>query len=496
MANKKVVRYTLVKHKWPDEIEAERKRKRKIAGIVAICVLCFFGGFGINAIYHAGSIANDATFSRLSEVYSIMSNKFYFGKDMEDFNSTLIDGAINGMVSAGEDIHTMYMDANLSETFTSSMEGSFVGIGVQYYEQTKDVFVITRVYKNSPAQEAGLMKGDQIYSINGTICENMDADKVKSLITGDSGSTVEIELVREGEHIKKTVERREIQDTVYSEINGETATLELTTFAETSGEEVGKHLKDIKEQGCKNLILDLRDNTGGYLTAAQQISSYLLKDEQVIFKEEDKDGNVKDYMTRSDLPHYEFNKIIVLVNGETASAAEVLTAALKETVDATVVGVKTYGKGTVQMPLAFNDGSMLKYTIAEWLTPSGEKINEKGIEPDVEVTLDPALTTGVPQLGEDETYAGDTVNIAAKSVQIYLKFLGYNVDRSDEYFSPTSSLALKQYQSDKGIDATGSINADTINSLLSSVSLKYHEDQDNLDVQMKKAVELANGNGN
>lgn len=496
MADKKVVRYKLVKHKWPDEIEAEQRKKKKRIFVVIACVLCFLAGFGIESIYSSSRIGADPKFSRLSEVYNIMSNKFYFGKDMEDFNNKLITGAINGMVSAGEDMHTMYMDADLSASFTSSMEGSFVGIGVQFYEQTKDVFVVTRVYKGSPAEEAGLMKGDRIYAINGTICENMTADEVKNLITGDSGSSVTLELIRESEHLEKKVERREIQDTVYSEIAGKTATLELTNFAETSGSEVGKHLKDISEKGCTSLILDLRDNTGGYLVAAQQIASYLLSEKQVIFKEENQDGKTKDYMTRSDLPHYTFEKIIVLVNENTASAAEVLTAALKENVNAKIVGVKTYGKGTVQIPLAFNDGSMLKYTIAEWLTPSGDNINKKGIEPDEVVELHKALTTGVPQLKEDEVYAGDSVNPAAKAVQVYLQFLGYAADRNDEYFSPASSQALKQYQTDKGLEGTGNINADTINALLSSVSLKFHEEEADLDLQMKKAVELADGNGN
>lgn len=496
MADKKVVRYKLVKHKWPDEVEAQRSKKRRRITVVAACVICFFIGFGIESIYSSGSVMSDPKFSRLSEVYTLMNDKFYFGKDIDEFSDKLINGAINGMVGAGEDQHTMFMDADLSASFTSSMEGSFVGIGVQFYEQTEDVFVVTRVYKGSPAEEAALMKGDQIYAINGTICENMDADKVKELITGETGSTVALEIVREGEHIEKTVERREIQDTVYSEINGKSATLELTTFAESSGNEVGKHLKDISDQECTSLILDLRDNTGGYLNAAQQIASYLLPDNTVIFKEENKDGKTEDYKTRSDLPHYSFEKIIVIVNSNTASAAEVLTAALKENLNATTVGVKTYGKGTVQVPLPFNDGSMLKYTIAEWLTPNGDKINKKGIEPDVVVELDSAITMGVPQLKEDEVFKGDSVNVAAKSVQLYLKFLGYAVDRDDEYFSPVSSNALKQYQSDKGLEASGDINADTINSLLSSVSLKYHEEEADLDLQMKKAVELANGNGN
>lgn len=491
MPEKKVVQYKLVRHKWPDELHAQRVKRMRIAGVMAACILCFAGGFGVSIVYNKSSVISDPTFSRLSEVYSIMSNKFYFGKEQDDFNQKLIDGAVEGMVKAGGDTHTMYMDQDQSTNFTSTMEGSFVGIGVQFYEQSEDAFVVTRVYKNSPAQEAGMMKGDIIYSINGTICQNMDAERVKELIVGDTGSKVELDIIRENEHIKKSVERREIMDTVYSETSGNVGTIELTTFADTSGNEFGSHMEDIIQAGCDTLILDLRDNTGGYLISAQQIASYLLGEDEVIFKEESKDGKIVDYKTLSDYPHYTFNKILVLVNGNTASAAEVLTATLQEHLDATIIGTKTYGKGTVQVPLPFNDGSMLKYTVAEWLTPSGDKINDIGITPDEVIELDAAFTTLAPKLDDDESYHGDSVNVAARSVQTYLRFLGYSVDRTDEYFSLASSEALKQYQRDKGVEATGVINADIVNSLLSSVSLTYHDRQAEYDLQMKKAVELA-----
>ena len=168
-----------------------------------------------------------------------------------------------------------------------------------------------------------------------------------------------------------------------------------------------------------------------------------------------------------------------------------LTAALQEHLDATVVGVTTYGKGTVQVPLTFKDCTMFKYTTAEWLTPSGKKINKKGITPDVEVKLDDAFYTSAPIMEEDEVYKPDTVNKAALSVQTYLKFLGYPVDRCDEYFSVASSDALKQYQEDKGLEATGNIDAKTMSSLLSSCAVKWHTDEEKLDLQMNKAMELA-----
>lgn len=490
---KKVIRYKLVKHKWADEVKAQRKRTMKRVAIVAACIVCFAGGFFVNGFTKKAGMAKSTDAQKLAAIYSIMKDKFYFGKGEKNFNDKLLSGAIDGMVSAGGDQHTMYLDPKLSQNFTSSMEGSFVGIGVQYYGIDDHTFIVNKVFKDSPAEEAGIMAGDRIYAINGKVCKNMSVDDVKNAIVGNEGSKVEIELVRENKHLKKQVERRTVMDSVYSEVKGKTAVLQLNSFAETSGKEVANHLKSIHESGCKNLVIDLRDNGGGYLIAAQEIASQLLPKNTVIFKEENKAGDTQEYKTIDNYAQYKFDKIVVVVNGDTASAAEVLTAALKEQLNATIVGTKTYGKGTVQLPLTFKDGSMFKYTVAQWLTPKGDKINGKGITPDVEVLLDPALTTSAPKLDNKVVYKANTVNAASRSVQIYLKFLGYPVDRTDEYFSPASSAALKQYQKDKGLNVTGDINTEVISSLLSSCSLKWNTHEDTYDLQMKKALELANG---
>lgn len=494
MAEKKVVRYKLVKHKWPDEIAAERKQRRRNITIAALCVVCFFGGFFV----HAGvtpQAASNTTFQKLSEVYDLMKNKFYFGKDIKNLDQKLMDGAINGLVDAGGDPHTMYMDNELTKSFTSSMEGSFVGIGIQYYGTDDSTFIVDKVLQGSPAEEAGVLAGDQIYAIDGTICEKMTTSDVKELITKSKKDTIKLEIIREGKHKIMKVEKRTVMDSVFSSIKGKTGVLQLNSFADTSGIEVKEHLEKIRKAGCTSLVLDLRDNGGGYLKAATEIASYLLPAKAVIFKEESKDGSMQDYKTLEGYHQYTFDRVVVVVNENTASAAEVLTAAVKEHLGATVVGAKTYGKGTVQVPLTFKDGTMFKYTTAEWITPNGEKINDKGITPDVKIKLDDAFYVSAPAM-KKEVYKPDTVNKAAQSVQTYLKFLGYPVDRTDEYFSPASSEALKQYQRDKGLRVSGNIDAQTMSSLLSSCAMKWHNQEDTYDVQMQKAMELANGKGN
>lgn len=492
MAEKNVKRYKLVKHKWPDEIKAQRNKRIRVVVVIAACIVCFCGGFLVNNLTTTKQVTKDATFEKLSNVYEIMKDDFYFGKDKKNFSNKLINGAIEGMVNAGGDSHTSYMTPSVSKSFTSSMAGSYVGIGIQYYAVDETTFMVDKVFKNSPAEETGFMPGDLIFAVDGKACAGMDSDKIKELITGKSGTKVKIEIVRGSEHMTKEVERRAVAYTVTSEVREQVGLIQLDTFADTSGEEFGVHLKDLSKS-CNRLVIDLRNNGGGYLVAAQQIASYLLPEDSVVFKERNRNGSTDSYKVVKDTEHYSFDNIIILVNEDTASAAEVLTLALKENLNATVVGEKTYGKGTIQLPLSFKDGSSLKYTTAQWLSPSGKSINKKGITPDVIVSLDPAVTISAPKLGDDEVLKGDSVNVAAQSVQTYLKFLGYAVDRTDEYFSPASSNALKVYQSENGLEPTGEINADVITSLLSKCSLKWHMDATN-DTQLIKAMELANGN--
>lgn len=490
---KKVIRYHLVRHKWPDEIKAERDKKIKKAMMVCICIVCFFSGFLLNGAFFGGTTSNNSQFSKLEQIYSVMANNWYFGKDIEDLNDTLMRNAITGLVTNPLDRHTTYMEPEEFETFSSSLQGNFVGIGIQYYALDEHTFMVDRVFKGSGAEAGGMMKGDIIISVNGEAVTDKTIDEVSAMIKGEEHTNVVVGVLRENEKIDLTIERKVVNSSVYGYEKASAGVLEITSFAETSGDEVGKYLADFHHQGLKHLIIDLRGNGGGYVDAAMQIASYLIPEDAVVYQEQNKAGKISEKYAfpEADYPRYEFEQIVILIDGESASASEVLTSCLKaQLAHVTTIGEKSYGKGTVQMPITFEDGSSLKYTIAEWLSPKGEHINGVGITPDIEVSLDPAITTGMPEMKEGETYGADQVSAYAKPVQIYLNFLGYHVDRSDEYFSYTSSASLKQYQEEHHLTANGEINEESVKSLLSSCALKWHQEQDTLDLQMNKAIEF------
>jgi len=488
---KKVIRYHLERHKWPDEIKAEREKKCKAAIIVCVCIICFLTGYLTNGMLNTSPSAASSDFYKLEQIYSIMQNDWYFGKEDKNLQQTLMSNAISGMVQNPYDVHTMYMEPEEYQSFATSLQGNFVGIGIQYYALDDDTFMVERVFKGSGAEAGGMMKGDIIKKVNGVDVSEKTIDEVSSMIKGEEGTNVSIIVLRENAEVELTITRSVVNDSVFGYEKGTAGVLEISSFAETSGAEVGKYLADFKAKGKKHLIIDLRDNGGGYVTAAMAIASYLVPEGSVVYKEQSKDGTIKEQRAYDDYERYTFDKIVVLINANTASASEVLTSCLLAHLDhVTTVGVKSYGKGTVQMPITFDDGSSFKYTIAEWLTPKEEHINGVGITPDVVVELDPALNTAIASMPKDASYRPDSVSPYAKAVQIYLKFLGYGADRSDEYFSYASGEALKQYQADHSLTANGEINEETVQSLLSSCSLKWRQEQETLDVQMNKAMEL------
>lgn len=488
---KKVIRYHLVRHKWPDEIAAERNKKMKNAVVVCVCIACFLLGIMVNGVMGKSSIPSSSEFAKLEQIYSVMTKNWYFGKDIENLNDTLVTNAIKGMVSNSLDQHTMYMEPEVYKTFATSLQGNFVGIGIQYYALDEHTFMVDRVFKGSGAEAGGMIKGDIIIKVNGEDITDKKIDDVSEMIKGEEGTQVEVTVLRENQELDLMITRTVINDSVYGYENDQAGVLEISTFAETSGDEVGKYLSYFKTQGLNNLIIDLRGNSGGLVSAAIQIASYLIPEDAVVYKEQAKDGTVKEQKALSDYPRYAFDQIMILIDGDTASASEVLTSCLQAQLDrVTTIGVKSYGKGTVQMPLTFKDGSSFKYTIAEWLSPDDRHINGVGITPDIEVALDAAITTGMPKMEDDAAYAADSVSAYAKPVQIYLKFLGYAVDRTDEYFSFASSEALKQYQRDQDLTANGEINKESIQHLLSSCALKWHEEEAVLDVQMNQALSL------
>lgn len=493
--NKKQI--ILTKHKWPDEIAKEKRSRRTKVVIVLACIACLVGGIFIGRIGNGSDTQtssvklNEVESQKFQTIYDHLQNDWYFGKDIKDLDQYIIDHAIKGIANENDaDIHTEYLDKKDASTLMTSLSGSLTGIGIQYYEMNGAILV-DKVFMDSPADKAGMKEGDIIKKVDGVDIKDKKIDDIKNMIVGEEGSKVVIEVLRGKETLSLEMIRAEVSLTVYGYIIKDTGVLEIASFSDNTAMEVAKYLASFDKQNVKNIIIDLRNNGGGYVNTAIDIASLFMEEGKPVLYQEDKDGNISEYDTQKVETRYTYDKIGILINENTASASELLTAAMKDHLNAQIIGVKSYGKGTVQTSIQFDDGSIFKYTIAEWLTPNKEKIHKVGITPDDEVKLDEAMSYGAS--GDENTYKVDMVGAGVKDMQVYLSFLGYDVDRKDGYYSQATASAVKQFQKDTGLKENGEITPELVSSAISASSRKWHDEKDKVDTQMIKALEVVSG---
>jgi carboxyl-terminal processing protease len=301
----------------------------------------------------------------------------------------LFYGALSGMVAAAGDPYTVFMDPELSDEFESGLTGSFDGIGAEISIKDEIVTVVAPL-PGTPAEKAGLLPGDKIYAINGTSTMGMSVDQAVSLIRGPKGTEVKLTIFRDGADGAKEVSV--IRDTiVIKSVNlsyvddGKIALVKISSFDDNTKELFDQAVLDIIKKNPKGVILDLRNNPGGYLETAIDVSSEWVEDGAVV-SERFSNGETRSYEARGSarLKGYE---TVILINEGSASASEIVAGALRDYGKASLVGQKSFGKGSVQTLEELEDGSSVKITIAEWLTPKGNNINSEGVKPDHEVEL-------------------------------------------------------------------------------------------------------------
>lgn len=302
----------------------------------------------------------------------------------------LQESAIKGYVSGLEDEYTEYLTKYEYEDLIMGVTGDYVGIGVYMYQNNDGNIVVLMPIEDSPAEEAGLKSGDIIVSINGESCLEMDINVASSKIKGKEKTTVNLEILRGTENIDMTIERRtvEIKDSSSKVLEGNIGYIELSTFDEKCSNNIKKYLEDFEGEGIKSVIIDLRNNTGGVVTEAIDFAELFIEKGNVIMRSYNKAG--KETVITSDSKRTFDMKVVILVNEYSASSTEIVTAALKDNNVATIVGTTTYGKGVMQEIIPMFEGNgALKVTIEEFKTPNGDKINEVGITPDIEVENNP-----------------------------------------------------------------------------------------------------------
>jgi carboxyl-terminal processing protease len=318
----------------------------------------------------------------LQKTYQALKANF----DGEVESDKLIDGANHGLVASLGDPYTAYMTADEAAEFQKDLTGDVgAGIGAEIGVR-KDQPTILRVLPNHPAEKAGLQSGDVIAAINDEASLTLTADEAANKIRGEAGTTVKVVILRGDETLDFTITREKINNpSVSSEVKDGVGVLTITRFDDQTASLARQAAREFKNQNVKGVVLDLRGNGGGYLTAAQDVAGLWLKDKVVV--SERTGGRVTDELKSGGDPILESVPTVVLVNGASASASEIVAGALQDYGAASLVGEKTFGKGTVQKLLDLGDNTMLKVTVARWYTPNGKNISEEGIKPDKEAAL-------------------------------------------------------------------------------------------------------------
>ncbi len=431
----------------------------------------------------AVTVANERTeFDKLYSAYDTLKGSYFAKIDEEK----LIDGAINGMIDSLDDPYSDYMDKKEAKSFDDSISSSFNGIGAEIQEQDGYIMVVSPI-KDSPAEKAGLKPNDKIMRVDGKSIQGMSANEAVLLIRGEKGSTVKLTIQRPG--IEEITDVSIVRDTIPLEtVYGEMledgiAKVQITSFSSNTTKELIVKLDELKNQGMKGLVLDLRQNPGGLLEEAISISSLFLPNNEVILQIEDRNGKRKAVTSTStnDNPNV---PLVVVIDKGSASASEILAAAVNESADVTLVGEKSFGKGTVQQARKFTDGSNLKLTTEKWLTPDGNWIHKKGITPDVEVALPPYAFLSMIDSETELKLA--TTSTQVKTAQQMLNALGYQTDREDGYFDEKTEQAVKEFQTKENLEVNGIVSGTTTITLMQRLGDLITQN----DTQIQKAVEV------
>lgn len=326
--------------------------------------------------------SSDSTtnFSEFNKAYNHIVNSYVKEVDKDK----LIEAAIEGMYTYLNDEYSIYMDEESTKSLEERLDGQYTGVGIEITANKNDnKIIINKVFSNSSAMDAGLRAGDELIALDGVLLSDKEYTYVSDTIKSSKKDTFKIKYIRGGKEYEVTLKKKNVLiDSVVSKEYGNVGYIQIQTFSATTSKQVKDKINGFSKN-IDSIVIDVRNNTGGYLSAAYEIADYFVAKGKPIYQLKDKEGKVTTYKAKSGVLR-DFKGISVLINEYSASASEVLTLALKESANATTIGIKSYGKGTVQETDTLSSGAMVKYTTAYWLSPNGNSINTIGISPDIE----------------------------------------------------------------------------------------------------------------
>lgn len=463
-----------------------RIRKFKFVMLIFVLIFATAGittfalAFGDEKAVKVG-VNQRTEFNKLYDTYDELNKKYYKDIDKEK----LINGAINGMLDSLDDPYSDYMTKEEAEKFHESISSSFQGIGAEIQEKDGNIVVVSPI-KGSPAEKVGIKPNDKILAVDGKSIRGMSANEAVLLIRGEKGTKVTLTIQRAGSHdtTQMTITKDEIPvNTVYAEMMKDgIAKIQITSFSENTYNELLTALNEMDSKGMKSLIIDLRQNPGGLLDQAIKISNLFIPEGKKILQVEDRNGK-REVVTAEDGKKIKV-PVAVIIDKGSASASEILAAAVSESAGIPLVGEKSFGKGTVQTASDFKDGSNMKFTTAKWLTPNANWIHQKGIVPNYQVKM--PKYAELPLINPDSKYKVSSLSNEVKAAEEMLKALGYNPGKIDGYFDENTKKAVMNFQKDTKLKANGILQGNTTIQLMNKIREKIIKN----DTQVNKAIEL------
>lgn len=405
----------------PNELKPEQRYRVSGNAIVRSLILCLIllvGGFAGGLVFERTINGKDeaSTFADLEAVYGVIEDDYYYlpddNEERSHLDASMEQGAIEGALDSLGDVYTRYLDVDDSDTAQEDLEGKYGGVGIDVVME-QDIAFVSAVVPGSPADDAGVLRGDVIEQINGARVQTTETNEVVRMLRGEIGTDISITVIRptSGDVISVdlTLEEIVIPSVILEFIEGtDLAWIRITIFSDTTVADLDAAIAEIRDRGSTGVILDLRGNGGGWVVAARQTLGRFLDPSVGPAMYEDTAGDADmipmeiesgEDVTPLELP------VVVLTDGGTASAAEIVAGSLRDYQRATLVGERTFGKGSVQRIYEFSDGSTLRVTVAEWFTPSKSRIQSEGVRPDVEISIsdqvsdaDPILDAGIQVL--------------------------------------------------------------------------------------------------
>ncbi len=379
-----------------------KKSRLKRHFLLYLGILALIASFGVGLVVGEETVrkkylaegapqkqSNNVDLSVLWEVWGKLSDKFVGNLPA---NQEMVYGMAKGMTSSLGDPYTTFFEPEKAKQFQSDLKGSFEGIGAEIGEK-QDTLTVVSPIKDSPADKAGLKPGDKIVKIDGQDTGNLELDEAVNKIRGQKDTSVKLTVVSESDPVPREIEIKrdviDVKSVAYEMKDGNIAYIRLAGFTEDTTKEFTDVVEKVKKENPKGIILDVRNNPGGYLNTSVDIAGFFLPENSLVVREEFGEKKpANEYRTHYQ-PVFGNTPMVVLANEGSASASEILSGALKDDRGIKIIGKKTFGKGSVQEVIPLSDGSTVKITVAEWHTPSGISINKEGIKPDVEVDITP-----------------------------------------------------------------------------------------------------------